>query len=207
MPGPHVGPFVNKRDLISTEIALSKSEKLPLAFCLPAILGKRRPPYERESQIGRKSGRGVVGYSRLARADEDRTPARLWALRSDLIDPTIAVYNGALSSAQVTGHSSSSAAWSMPCAAPLRCRTLWAQPVMVVDGLVSQGDGRDAPPDQRAHCGPCKPQRGVNKARRHPLEQANDFVDMAKQKRAGIETSHNFVAVEAFKFELRGDTA
>jgi adenylate cyclase len=36
----------------------------------------------------------VVGYSRLAGTDEDRTLARLRALRSDLIDPTIAVYNG-----------------------------------------------------------------------------------------------------------------
>ncbi|APO77921.1 adenylate cyclase 4 (plasmid) [Rhizobium etli 8C-3] len=36
----------------------------------------------------------VVGYSRLANADEDRTLARLRALRSDLIDPTIAVHNG-----------------------------------------------------------------------------------------------------------------
>ena len=33
----------------------------------------------------------VVGYSRLAGADEDRTLARLRALRSDLIDPTISV--------------------------------------------------------------------------------------------------------------------
>jgi adenylate cyclase len=36
----------------------------------------------------------VVGISRLAGADEDRTLARLRALRSDLIDPTIAVYKG-----------------------------------------------------------------------------------------------------------------
>jgi TolB-like protein/Flp pilus assembly protein TadD len=36
----------------------------------------------------------VVGYSRLAGADEDRTLARLWALRSDLIEPTIAVHHG-----------------------------------------------------------------------------------------------------------------
>jgi adenylate cyclase len=36
----------------------------------------------------------VVGYSRLAGFDEDRTLARLRALRSDLIDPTIAVHNG-----------------------------------------------------------------------------------------------------------------
>jgi adenylate cyclase len=36
----------------------------------------------------------VVGYSRLTGADEDRTLARLRALRSDLIDPTIAVHKG-----------------------------------------------------------------------------------------------------------------
>jgi len=36
----------------------------------------------------------VVGYSLLTGADEDRTLARLRALRSDLIDPTIAVHHG-----------------------------------------------------------------------------------------------------------------
>src|SRR5271170_3602796 len=36
----------------------------------------------------------IVGYSRLAGADEDRILARLRGLRSDLIDPTIAVHNG-----------------------------------------------------------------------------------------------------------------
>jgi adenylate cyclase len=36
----------------------------------------------------------VVGYSRLAGADEDRTLARVRALRSDLIDPTISVHRG-----------------------------------------------------------------------------------------------------------------
>lgn len=36
----------------------------------------------------------VVGYSRLAGADEDRILARLRALRSDLVDPTIAVHHG-----------------------------------------------------------------------------------------------------------------
>ncbi len=36
----------------------------------------------------------VVGFSRLAGTDEDRTLARLRALRSDLIDPTISVHNG-----------------------------------------------------------------------------------------------------------------
>ena len=36
----------------------------------------------------------VVGYSRLAEADEEGALAGLRALRSDLIDPTIAMHNG-----------------------------------------------------------------------------------------------------------------
>jgi len=36
----------------------------------------------------------VVGYSRLAGADEERTLARLRALRRDLIDPTVALHHG-----------------------------------------------------------------------------------------------------------------
>ena len=36
----------------------------------------------------------VAGFSRLAGADEDRTLARLRALRSDLIDPAVAVHSG-----------------------------------------------------------------------------------------------------------------
>jgi len=36
----------------------------------------------------------VAGYSKLAGADEERTLARLRALRSDLIAPTIAVHHG-----------------------------------------------------------------------------------------------------------------
>ena len=36
----------------------------------------------------------VVGYSRLAGVDEERILARLRALRSDLIDPTISIHHG-----------------------------------------------------------------------------------------------------------------
>src|SRR5947209_11668229 len=36
----------------------------------------------------------VVGFSRLAGADEDRTLARLRALRSDVIDPTFSIHHG-----------------------------------------------------------------------------------------------------------------
>jgi adenylate cyclase len=40
----------------------------------------------------------VVGYSRLAGADEDHPLARLHGLRSDLLDPTVAAHHGASSS-------------------------------------------------------------------------------------------------------------
>ena len=69
----------------------------------------------------------VVGYSRLAGADEDRTLARLRALRSDLIDPTIAGTTAASSSAPATAASSSFAAWSTRCAARSKCRTLMVE--------------------------------------------------------------------------------
>src|SRR5215510_9852159 len=36
----------------------------------------------------------IVGYSRMAGADEERTLARLRALRGDLIDPAIAAHRG-----------------------------------------------------------------------------------------------------------------
>ena len=51
----------------------------------------------------------VVGYSRLAGADEDRILARLRALQSDLIDPTIAVHHVASSSTPAMAQLSSSA--------------------------------------------------------------------------------------------------
>ena len=38
----------------------------------------------------------IVGYSRLAGADEDRTLSRLRGLRSDLIDPAIAAHHGSI---------------------------------------------------------------------------------------------------------------
>ena len=45
----------------------------------------------------------MVGYSRLAGADEDRTLARLRTLRSDLIDPTISVHRGRIVKRTVDG--------------------------------------------------------------------------------------------------------
>ena len=59
----------------------------------------------------------VAGFSRLAGADEDRTLARLRALRADLIDPTIAVQNGPIVKRTGDGLWPSSAAWSKRCGA------------------------------------------------------------------------------------------
>ena len=60
----------------------------------------------------------IVGYSRLAGADEDRTQSRLRGLRSDLINPAIDAHHG-------TAASSNFAVWSTPCAAPSRYRMAW----------------------------------------------------------------------------------
>ena len=62
----------------------------------------------------------IVGY-RLAGADEARTLSRLQGLRSDLIDPAIAVHNGRLVTACATARRSNSVPWSTPCAARSRC--------------------------------------------------------------------------------------
>src|SRR6202140_790063 len=55
---------------------------------------RRRPPMAETRKLAAILCSDVVGYSRLAGADEDRVLARLRALRSDLIDPTIAVHRG-----------------------------------------------------------------------------------------------------------------
>jgi hypothetical protein len=52
----------------------------------------------------------IVGYSPLGGADEDRILARLRTLRSDLIDPILAVHHGRLVSAPATALLSSFAA-------------------------------------------------------------------------------------------------
>ena len=64
----------------------------------------------------------VVGYSRLAGADEDRTLARLRTLRSDLVDPTVAVHHGRVVKRTGDESSLSSAAWSTLCAAQSKFR-------------------------------------------------------------------------------------
>ena len=65
----------------------------------------------------------VVGYSRLAGADEERTLVRLRGLRSDLIDPAIAAHHGRIVKRTGDGALSSFGAWSTPCVAPSKSRT------------------------------------------------------------------------------------
>ena len=65
----------------------------------------------------------VAGYSKLAAADEERTLARLRALRSDLVDPLSRYITGESSNAPATEQSLSSEVWSMPFAALWTCRT------------------------------------------------------------------------------------
>jgi class 3 adenylate cyclase len=65
---------------------------------LTASLGRLQigpgPPITEKRKLAATLAADVVGYSRLAGADEERTLARLRALRSDLIVPTIAVHHG-----------------------------------------------------------------------------------------------------------------
>src|SRR5271155_295507 len=70
--------------------AQSNSTRSPL--CYPGW--RPRGGMNENRKIAAILAADVVGYSRLAGADEDRTLSRLRALRSDLIDPTIAVHKG-----------------------------------------------------------------------------------------------------------------
>src|SRR5215469_6217885 len=60
-------------------------------LCCPASGGARMSESRKLAAI---LVADIVGYSRLAGADEDRILARLRTLRSDLIDPILAVHHG-----------------------------------------------------------------------------------------------------------------
>jgi class 3 adenylate cyclase len=68
----------------------------------------------------------VVGFSRLAGADEERTLARLRALRSDLVDPTVGVHNGRIVKRTGDGLIAEFRSVVTPCAAPSKCKTVWS---------------------------------------------------------------------------------
>jgi adenylate cyclase len=65
----------------------------------------------------------IVGYSRLASVDEERTLARVRGLRSDLIDPAIAAHHDRIVRRTGDGAIIESAAWLTRCAARSRCKT------------------------------------------------------------------------------------
>src|SRR5271156_97645 len=73
----------------------------------------------------------VVGYSRVAGADEDRTLARLRALGSDLLDPTIAVHHGRIVKRTGGGALVEFPALSTLCAAPAWWRMARARAMRV----------------------------------------------------------------------------
>ena len=79
----------------------------------------------------------IVGYSRLAGADEDRTLSQLRALRSDLIDPTIALHHGRI--VKRTGDGSVIEFRSVVDA--VRCA------IEVQDGMIERNSG--LPPERR----------------------------------------------------------
>ncbi len=79
----------------------------------------------------------VVGYSRLAGADEDRTLSRLRGLRSDLIDPAIAAHHGRI--VKRTGDGSLIEFRSV--VAAVRCA------IEVQNGLIERNAG--LPPERR----------------------------------------------------------
>src|SRR5277367_4827244 len=65
----------------------------------PAPMRQRQQTRQDATYRSRKSvqttaASSVVGFSRMASAEEDGTLARLRALRGDLIDPTVAAHNG-----------------------------------------------------------------------------------------------------------------
>src|SRR5271168_81144 len=72
-------------------IALFQAELGPATHCRSKGRGR---PLSESRKLAAIFAADVVGFSRLAGADEDRILARLRALRSDLIDPTIAVHHG-----------------------------------------------------------------------------------------------------------------
>ena len=87
-----------------------------------------------------------------------RTLARLRALRSDLIDPTIAVHRGrVVKRTGAMGRSSNSAAWSTRCAAASRSRT-----AMVERNAGVEADRRIRVPDRHS------PRRRRRGRRRRP---------------------------------------
>ncbi len=137
----------------------------------------------------------VVGYSRLASTDEDRTLSRLRGLRSDLIDPAIAAHHGRI--VKRTGDGSLIEFRSVVDA--VRCA------VEVQNGLIERNAG--LPPERRiefrigVHLGDVVEERdgdlmgdGVNIA----LPTRKCAASSSPSKRRGSSCVNSFVAFVAF---------
>jgi TolB-like protein/class 3 adenylate cyclase len=69
-------------------------ERFGTRFCASLAGGRGALPMSETRKIAAILVADVVGYSRLAGADEDRTLSRLRGLRSDLVDPAVAAHHG-----------------------------------------------------------------------------------------------------------------
>src|SRR5277367_1434177 len=69
-------------------------ERFGTRFCANLAGGRGALPMSETRKIAAILVADVVGYSRLAGADEDRTLSRLRGLRSDLVDPAVAAHHG-----------------------------------------------------------------------------------------------------------------
>ncbi len=135
----------------------------------------------------------VVGFSRLPGADEDRTLARLRALRSDLIDPTISVHNGRV--VKRTGDGALVEFRSVVDAA-LRGRKSErhgraqrgraGRPPRTLRSIARAGESQPAPPIVAAL--PDLGERGLHgpQFRRSPVSEASHFIEVVpKRSKAG----------------------
>src|SRR5690242_19709817 len=82
--------MVASEPLLAFTSPRTSSQRLIVLLCL-VVKGL---PMAETRKLAAILAADVAGYSKLAAADEERTLARLRALRSDLIDPTIALHHG-----------------------------------------------------------------------------------------------------------------
>jgi adenylate cyclase len=92
---------------------------------------------ERDPETSSDPDHDVVGYSRAADGEEERTLARIRGLGVDLLDPGIAAHHGRIVKRTGDGVLIEFRAWSMPCATRSRCRR----------GFMERN--ADLPPDRR----------------------------------------------------------
>ena len=93
--GPFADIRLRKRDCRFAHVSgPSSSEPADPGWYLGYCRDPKRGAMSETRKLAAILAADVVGFSRLTGADEDRTLARLRALRSDLIDPTIAVHHG-----------------------------------------------------------------------------------------------------------------